>query len=69
MSYVKSLSPPKDPPSLNWTSLFEPPGEPVPPPVEDIVMEPFVPVVIVTFEPAMRYEVPSVSCVKDPDKP
>ena len=38
-----------------------------PPPVDAMVTEPLDPVVIVTLLPALRYDVPSVSLVSDPE--
>ena len=42
---------------------------PVAPVAAAIVICPAEPDVIVTFDPAIIYDVPSVSCVKDPVKP
>ena len=48
---------------------LSPPPPPPPPAVDDIVIDPFELVIIVTFVPAIKYEVPSVSLVRDPLSP
>lgn len=48
--------------------MSSPPGDPVPP-VEEMVMDPFEEDAMVTLLPAMRYDVPSVSLVREPLRP
>ena len=69
LSYVRSVSPAKEPPSLNCICVLAPPGVPLPPPpVEDIVICPLEADAIVILLPATRYDDPSVSFWSDPER-
>jgi hypothetical protein len=50
---------------LPEVAVIEPPP---PPPVDEIVTAPFEPVVIVTLDPATKYELPSSRWVREPEK-